>query len=157
MVETARVELPLKPSVETLQQQIDSMKEAVRLLQDYTNRMPTPAIVDGKVDALKELVDSEIAGLKELIKTILEGNKTALDATLRTNEKAGDELKSSIAKQFDSVSKRFDDLKERLDRGEGRSTGITVQKAEGRDDSRYLFLILGVIIAIAGIVAGFLR
>jgi hypothetical protein len=38
-----------------------------------------------------------------------------------------------------------------------RIEGATTQKAEARDDSRYLFMIFGTIIGLAGIAAGFLH
>lgn len=134
MAETARVELPLKPSVETLQQQIDSMKEAVRLLQEGVNRMPTPAIVDGKVDSLKELTDTKILGLRELIDAKFEGNKTALDAALKTQKEGADKIESNFTKQFENVvaniqtlTKSFDDkitdVKDRFNTSEGRGVG----------------------------------
>lgn len=61
-----KIDLPLKPSVETLQQQIDSGKEAVRLLQDFADRTPTTGDVQWQVLALKELTKAQIDALAEL-------------------------------------------------------------------------------------------
>lgn len=58
--------MPLKPSVETLQQQIDGMKEAVRLLQAFADRTPTTSNVQGEVLALKELTTTQLAAQEKL-------------------------------------------------------------------------------------------
>lgn len=129
-----KFELPLKPSVETLQQQIDSMKEAVKLLQDGVNRMPTSDLVDGKVAALKELTDTKILGLRELIDAKFEGNKTALDAALKTQKEGSDKIESNFTKQFENIvtniqtlTKSFDDkitdVKDRFNTSQGQVTG----------------------------------
>lgn len=154
-----KIELPLKPSVETLQQQIDSMKEAVRLLQEGVNRMPTPAIVDGKVGALKELTDTKISGLKELVDAKFEGNKTALDAALKTQKEASDKIEANFSKQFESstiiaqattkaTDDKIGDLKDRITASESRGTGRG-------DVVGYIAIAVAIVAGLIGIFARF--
>lgn len=129
--------------------EFDAQKEAVRLLQAFADRQPTTDAVNHDLKALKELSGSEQASLKELIKTMFDGNKTALDAALKTQNETLQEIKASFGKQFDNVSKRIDDLKERIDRGDGRTTGM------GNAGSILLgvCVIIGVVIAAATFIA----
>ena len=126
---------PSKPSVLTLEQRLDSMDKAIALLQEGVNRMPTPAIVQAAVDALKELTDTKITGLRELIDAKFEGNKTALDAALKTQKEGSDKIESNFTKQFENIvtniqtlTKSFDDkisdVKDRFNTSEGRTTGL---------------------------------
>lgn len=130
-----KTEVTLKPSVETLEQRLDGMAEAVKLLQASVNSMPTPAIVMEKVDALKDLTDTKITGLRELIDAKFDGNKTALDAALKTQKEGADKIESNFTKQFENVvaniqtmTKSFDDkisdVKDRFNTSEGRSKGL---------------------------------
>ena len=125
---------PSVPSSEALQQRLDSMDKAISLLQEGVNRMPTPAIVNGKVDALKELTDTKILGLRELIDAKFEGNKTALDAALKTQKEGSDKIESNFTKQFENIvtniqtlTKSFDDkitdVKDRFNTSQGSITG----------------------------------
>lgn len=159
MAEPPKIDLPLKPSVETLQQQIDSMKEAVRLLQENVNSMPTPAIVDAKVDALKELTDTKINGLKELVDARSEGSKTALDAALKTQKEASDKIETNFSKQFDNLTSishatakasddKIGDLKDRVTAIEGRSAGL--------GSAGSILLGVGSLVAVAILIASFI-
>lgn len=148
-----------KPSVETIQQDITSMKEAVRLLQDSVNRMPTPAIVQGNVDALKELTDTKINGLKELVDAKFEGNKTALDAALKTQKEASDKIEANFSKQFEAITsisqatakatdEKIGDLKDRQTASDGRTVGLGAAGS--------ILLGIGSLIAVAVVVASFI-
>jgi len=139
-------DIPIKPSVETIAQRLDSMDKAIGLVQENVNRMPTPAIVMGEVVALreaslarsasnKELFETQIASLKELVETKFQGNQTALDAALKTQKEASDKIEVSFTKQFDGLSKiietktgaledKISDNKERITSSEGHTKGM---------------------------------
>lgn len=104
--------------------QFEAQKEAVRLLQDFANRQPTTEAVNENLKALDRLTEAELGALKELVKAMFDGNKTALDAALKTQKEASDEIKANFGRQFDNQAKMIDDLKERINRNDGRTTGL---------------------------------
>lgn len=130
-----KTEVSLKPSVETLEQRLDSMDRAIVLVQESVNRMPTPSLVMAAVDALKELTSAHLSGLRELVDAKFEGNKTALDAALKTQKEASDKIEANFTKQFESIGniveaktkaldEKIGDNKDRITNSEGRSKGL---------------------------------
>lgn len=167
-----------KPSVETIDQRLDSMDKAIQLLQDYTNRMPTPAIVQKSVDALRELHDEKFASIQTQFKerdTRVEQqareSKSALDAALaaqkeavteqnKSNTLAIDKAGAAFTKQIDatqtliqSTTKATDDkisdIKDRITTIESRKQGM-------HDGWGYIVGGIGVLVSILTIAAMFI-
>ncbi len=142
-----------KPSVETIDQRLDSMDKAISLLQGLADRMPTPALVQADVDALKELTDTKINALKELVDAKFEGNKTALDAALKTQKEASDKIEANFSKQFEGITSisqattkasddKISDIKDRITAIESRKQGMS-------DGWGYLVGGIGLLISVA--------
>lgn len=114
--------------------EFEAQKEAVRLLQDLSNRQPTTEAVNERLDALKELTNAQFVALRELVNAKFEGNKTALDAALKTQKEASDKIESNFTRQFESIANiveaktkglddKIADNKDRITRTDGRGTG----------------------------------
>lgn len=160
--------------------------DAVKLLQEFTNRQPTTESVSRDLIALSDVTEvslkaaekltcEKFKGVQDRFKELdlrydqLDGsNKEAISAALRAAEKAVEKTEVNFTKQIDGLSalngstrtaleSNISDLKERVTIIEANRQGAGLQKAETRDDSRYLFMIFGAIIGVAGIAAGFLR
>lgn len=136
---------PSERTVDQLRQEILSLREliearlnasdkAVTVLNEVVAKMPTPAIVDEHVTALKELTEQKIMGLREVMDTTFKGTAVALDAALKTQKEASDKIETNFTKQFEGVGnlmanslRAIDDKvqanKERLDRSEGKEKG----------------------------------
>lgn len=126
---------PTPRALEQLYREIKSLEEkfvikfegyddAVRLLQEFANRQPTTEAVNENLKAARELTAAQFEALKELTNAKFDGNKTALDAALKTQKEASDKIETNFAKQFDNLSKNIDDLKDRINRNDGRATGL---------------------------------
>ncbi len=151
MVETPAA----KPTVDTLDEKLNGMQEAVRLLQASVDRMPTPDIVQSDVDALKELTAANFKAARELMDAKFDGNKTALDAALKTQKEASDKIESASKEQNVNVlatisalrqttDDKISDLKDRFNTREGQTTGTGSANAASR---ALLFSIIGMVIA----------
>lgn len=115
--------------------QFEAQQEAVRLLQDFSNRQPTTEAVNGDVKALKELTSEHFAALRELMNAKFDGNKTALDAALKTQKEASDKIEANFTKQFESIAniveaktkaldEKIGDNKDRITSSESHSKGL---------------------------------
>jgi len=101
-----------------------SYDDAVRLLQEFANRQPTTEAVNENLHALDRLTQANFKAERELTGAKFEGSQIALEAALLTRKEATEEIKANFGKQFESISKQIDGLKERIDRSEGKSTGL---------------------------------
>lgn len=148
-----KTEVSLKPSVETLEQRLDSMDKAITLLQGSVDRMPTPSLVMAAVDSLKELTGAQLSGLRELVDAKFEGNKTALDAALKTQKEASDKIEANFTKQFEAISniveaktkaldEKIGDNKDRITSSESHSKGLG-------DGFGYVIGAVGIVVAVA--------
>jgi len=132
------------PSTEEIAARLNAMDKAIVLLQGVMDRMPTPAIVDEHVSALKELTFTQIISLKELVDAKFDGNKTALDAALKTQKEASDKLESNFTKQMDTIGERVGELRDSIKAAEGKVTGTTASTG-------FMFTLFGALIGFAGI------
>ncbi len=148
-------------TVETLSQRLDGMDEAIRLLQVTTSSMPTPATVQERVTALKELTESNRLADQKLVDAKFDGNKTALDAALKTQKEASDKIESASKEQNVNVlatisalrqttDDKISDLKDRFNTREGQTSGSGSANASSR---ALLFSIIGIVLAAIGGVA----
>jgi hypothetical protein len=155
-----KTKVTLKPSVETLEQRLDSMDRAIILLQDSVNRMPTPSLVMSKVESVEKVAGIQLADFKELVLTMFKGSGTALEAALQAQQKSADKTEVSFTKQFDSLTalintktqaldEKIGDNKDRITSSEGRTKGLG-------DGWVILVGALGVIGVIVGIVGVFI-
>lgn len=159
------VDTPAKSSetltVGMLAQRLDGMDEAIRLVKDTVSSMPTPALVQADVNALRELTAAKFQSLTALMEAKFDGNKVALDAALKTQKEGSDKIESNFTKQTDNVvaniqtlTKSFDDkisdLKDRFNTREGRGAGFSAGWG-------YLVGGAGVVVAIITLVVLVLR
>jgi len=125
----------LKGLEDKINLRFDGSSEAVRLLQEISNRQPTTEAVAGDLKALKELMETKFLASKDLTTAIFEGNKTALEAALLTRKEGSDKIEQSFTKQFDNIQDiirtntkasddKTDDLKARLSTIEGRAIAL---------------------------------
>ncbi len=123
------------PTTRELQQRLDGMAEAVRLVQATVDRMPTPAIVQAHLETLEVLVDQrfvaereltmkQFEANKELVLTTFRSSETALAAALAARREATDDVRVNIRTLHDALAKTVDDLKDRINRTEGAKRGI---------------------------------
>jgi hypothetical protein len=147
-----------KPSVEAIAQRLDSMDKAIALLQDTASRMPTPAIVMAKVEAIEEVGRIRHDDFKELVQTMFRGSGTALEAALQAQQKAADKTEVSFTKQFDGLTEliatktqaldeKIADNKDRITSSDSHSKGL----GDGWVILVGAFGIIGVIVGIVGV------
>ena len=156
----------------SVEARLDGMDKAIVLLQRTVDKSPSIAEVALSVTNLGELLKSEVKALKELTDTKFTDRDLALIAALAAAKEAVGAQNSSnsiaIAKSesstveslkqlqtifqtaLASTTTQINDLKSRLDKGEGRSTGLG-------DGWGYLVGGLGVIVGVLGVVELFLR
>lgn len=137
------------------------------------------AVHDEKFDSVQKQFDERDVRTD----TSRVSDKTAVDAALAAQEKSfskqGETFSEATAKSEESFTKQidqmsalhrsaveglqgqFNDLKDRFNRGEGRSEGtekaVVVHQAEKKSNEWLIGLIIGIVIAAAGIIVGFLR
>jgi len=73
-----------------------------------------------KITWLRELHEEKFRG----VATQFENSSTALSAALSAQKEAGNKSEASFAKQIEFMNITINDLKGRLDRGEGKFSGI---------------------------------
>lgn len=173
-----KTEVSLKPSVETLEQRLDSMDRAIVLLQDSVNRMPTPAIVMEKVHALESLHDEKFRGIatqfkerdtrteqsasstKIAVDAALQAAKEAVAAQNTASAQAIAKSEAATTKQIDAIAnlitaqakgtdEKIDDVKGRIQSLESQKAGAQEQRSSNKDAFGYVIGAVGIVIAVA--------
>lgn len=130
---------------------VNAVEKAQETFQNDLTRVPTQ--VDREVKALRELIESKIDRLADVTNERFEGvakqfserdkrteqlslaDKTAIAAALQAQKEAAgaqnesnttstSKMEGSFSRLIDLMSNRIDDVKTRLDKGEGRTTGV---------------------------------
>lgn len=99
---------------------------------------------NARIEAEKELTNALFRASTENVATAFTAAKEAVSKQEADTTKQLDRLRDMIAVGEASVAQRFEDLKGRLDRGEGKSSGVN--SAAGA-----ILAIAGVLIAVAGL------
>lgn len=139
---------PLDPSPRTMEQmgqavsglkelmltRMQSYDEAIKLLQDFANRQPTPGEIYKELMALKELTATRFDERDRRFEVRHDDDRTMVKDALIAAKEATSKSEAAFSEQVRSITdtirlgnmateSRLTDIKERIDRGEGVGSG----------------------------------
>lgn len=136
---------PTPRTLEQMAQATNSLKElvlakfaendkAVKLLQDFTNRQPTPGEIYQELKALKELTATRFDERDRRFEVRHSDDRAMVEQALVSAKEATSKTEANFSEQIrtildqmrvgqSSVEARITDIKERIDRGEGVGSG----------------------------------
>jgi len=152
------LETKISGEVRIIEARLNGMDEAIRLLQDIKDKMPSE--IKEKIGNLERLhnerfssVTAQFEAIGKLSEQTKADTKTAVDAALSAQKEAAGKSEVSTTKQIDEQGRRVDDLKARVDRIEATAIGAGGATISRQASSANSWTIVGGIVGVLGFIA----
>ncbi|WP_027685045.1 hypothetical protein [Rhizobium leguminosarum] len=154
---------PTPRTIEQVRQAIAALREifdakfygydkAIDLLQEASNRQPTPGTVDERLTALKEIVEIRFHELDVRTNALALSNKNSIDLALQAAKEAAAKSENAVSKQIEAISAQHSQAVSSLETRINDTKEQVITIVAGGQGSRQSY---GVIYAIAGISISF--